>query len=143
MWAMAVTFASGLRVRRRAIKGIALATAALGLLAACTDTETVRADICTTVISGIHVGADELDILTTVPDDSSNTVRLTYRLRVEGRSTRVRWVECLFEGPNFPEMVPDLVAVNTSNGPLGDGRLFVLKRWWLLEDPASWQVDES
>jgi hypothetical protein len=114
------------------------------LLSACADTQPHRMETCTNVVNGINVGAEALHIVSTVDDPRTDDIRVTYRIRSGGRpSGRTKWVVCHFEKSELGDPKPDLVSVDTQDGPLGDGRLFVLKRWWLHYSLAAWQSDEA
>jgi branched-chain amino acid transport system permease protein len=118
------------------------AVAAFLALGACANTEPHRIETCTRVVNGIHVGADAIDIVSTAVDPRTDDVRVNYRIRSGAQATgRVQWVVCHFEEPELGDPEPDLVSVDTSEGPLGDGRLFVLKRWWLHQEVAAWHID--
>lgn len=99
--------------------------------------------MCQSVVGYLQLGADAVDFVSSEANRNDNTVRVKYRVRMRGRPGRVQWVRCRFDQGGFQSREPNLVAVETSNGPLGDGRLFVLKRWWLNEGFAAWQRDES
>ncbi len=132
-------------VTRRAVRRYRVATCLLiaGLLTACSDGEEVRITTCSSVAAGMNVGADAIDVLSTSVESETGLTRITFQVDRSGLLGRVQWIECQFDELKFPQLVPELIAVDTSDGPLGDGRLFILKRWWLNDDPDSWQRDES
>ena len=121
----------------------AAALLGLALLGACSSGDEVRITTCTSVVAAINVDAHEIEILSTTVDSDSGAARISYRAQREGLPNRLQWVECHFGEIEFPQLVAELIAVDTSDGPLGKGRLFVLKRWWLNDDPETWQSGDT
>ena len=115
---------------RRALLLIAVAP----LLADCgsaIDSEQLR--VCREVIPAVNPDGTELRELRYAVGLPG--LRIDYEARAPGEASRVRYVACGFAGRTFSADRLDLVAVKTDSGPLGDARLYFLKRFWLGSAP--------
>lgn len=95
--------------------------------------EDQRTEICRAIVPALHLSQPQVDVSSAETEDDGQTVQITYRLKATGRDGRLRWVRCTFEQHPAPDDFPVLDGVETDKGMLGEGRLFVLKRWWLEE----------
>jgi branched-chain amino acid transport system permease protein len=109
------------------------------LLAGCgerIDDEQLR--LCRDVIAALNPDGTELRELRYAPSALGLAgVRIDYVARPPGEASRVRYVACGFAGKTFSAERLDLVAVETDSGPLGDARLYYLKRFWLGSSPGA------
>ncbi len=103
------------------------------LFAPVEDVEDQRAQMCRAIVPALHLNLPPVDVSSASMKHEGDSVHITYRLKAAGRDGRLRWVRCRFEEHPWPDDFPELDAVETDTGSLGDGRLFVLKRWWLDE----------
>jgi branched-chain amino acid transport system permease protein len=103
------------------------------LLAGCSeriDDEQLR--LCRDVIPAINPDGTEIRELRYGPSALAEPgVRIDYVARAPGEASSVRHLSCGFAGRTFSADRLDLVAVETESGPLGDARLYYLKRFWL------------
>jgi len=103
------------------------------LLAGCgspIDGEQLR--LCREVIPALNPDGTELREMRYGPSTlGPGGVRIDYVARAPGEASRVRYVACGFAGRTFSADRLDLVAVETDSGPLGEARLYYLKRFWL------------
>jgi branched-chain amino acid transport system permease protein len=103
------------------------------LLAGCgnpIDGEQLR--LCREVIPAINPQGTEIRELRYAPSGQGRiAVRIDYVARAPGEASSVRYLDCTFAGRTFSADRLNLVAVETDSGPLGDARLYYLKRFWL------------
>jgi len=99
-------------------------------------------EICSGVVDGIHLGAASITTLSENLEGRDGAVRISYQVREADDMRRVGWVRCIFEDAGYGGD-PVLVRVVTPTGDLGEGRLYVLKRWWLNDEDATWRRDEG
>jgi len=103
------------------------------LLAGCgnsIDGEQLR--LCRDVIPAVNPDGTDIRELRFGPSARAQPgVRIDYAARAPGAASAVRYVDCGFAGRTFSAGRLDLVAVETDSGPLGDARLYYLKRFWL------------
>jgi branched-subunit amino acid ABC-type transport system permease component len=103
------------------------------LLAGCAsrvDDEQLR--LCREVIPALNPDGSELREMRYGPSALGREgVRIDYVARAPGEASRVRYVVCGFAGRIFSADRLDLTVVETDSGPLGDARLYYLKRFWL------------
>jgi hypothetical protein len=103
------------------------------LLAACgsaIDGEQLR--LCRDVIPAVNPEGTEFRELQYGPAAlGQQGVRIDYAARAPGGAGAARYLACGFAGRTFSADRLDLVAVETDSGPLGDARLYYLKRFWL------------
>jgi branched-chain amino acid transport system permease protein len=114
---------------RRALPVILLAPL-LGNCGNPIDSEQLR--VCRDVIPAVNPAGTEIRQMRYGPSAlGQQGVRIDYVARVPGEASSVRYVACGFAGRTFSADRLDLVAVQTDSGPLGEGRLYYLKRFWL------------
>lgn len=89
------------------------------------------AELCSAIVPALHIEEAPIEILSKEIDDGGRTARLAYRLGLEGRIGRRRWIVCTFANTAGLYGEPQVMSVETDIGELGPGRLFVIKRWWL------------
>jgi branched-chain amino acid transport system permease protein len=103
------------------------------LLAGCgnrVDGEQLR--LCRDVIPALNPDGTDIREMRYGPSAlGQEGVRIDYVARAPGEASRVRYVVCGFAGRTFSADRLDLTAVETDSGPLGDARLYYLKRFWL------------
>jgi branched-chain amino acid transport system permease protein len=103
------------------------------LLAGCgnpIDGEQLR--LCREVIPALNPDGTEIRELRYGPAALGRQgVRIDYVARARGEASSVRYLACGFAGRTFSADRLDLVALETDSGPLGDARLYYLKRFWL------------
>lgn len=92
---------------------------------------TRRAELCQSIVPALHLEQAPVEMIATELDDDGDIVRIAYRLEAKGRAGRRRWMACRFSPDTSAFGEPVLEAVETDTGTLGEGRLFVIKRWWL------------
>jgi branched-chain amino acid transport system permease protein len=119
---------------RRAFPQVLIALVLLApLLAGCghsIDGEQLR--LCRDVIPALNSEGTDIRELRYGPSAlGQQGVRIDYAARVPGEASSVRYVECGFAGRTLSADRLNLVAVETDRGPLGDARLYYLKRFWL------------
>ncbi len=95
------------------------------------DTMERSAELCRTIVPALHVAQAPVSIISTEVEDEGAMVRIFYRLEMNGRAGRRRWMMCAFNLTAGPYGEPQLEEVETDTGRLGEGRLFVIRRWWL------------
>jgi branched-chain amino acid transport system permease protein len=114
---------------RRALAVVLMAP----LLAGCgtaIDGEQLR--LCRDVIPAVNPAGTEIRELRYGPTALGREgVHIDYVARAPGTASAVRYLACGFAGRTFSADRLDLVAVETDSGPLGDARLYYLKRFWL------------
>ncbi len=105
------------------------------LLAACgrvTDSEQLR--LCRLIPPVLHPEGTEIREIRVSPATLGRTaLRIDYAAREPGVANRVHFVTCGFGGSTFERDRLDVVAVETDEGRLSDGRLLYLRRFWLSE----------
>jgi branched-chain amino acid transport system permease protein len=103
------------------------------LLAGCgnrVDGEQLR--LCRDVIPALNPDGTDIREMRYGPSAlGQEGVRIDYVARAPGEASRVRYVACGFAGRTFSADRLDLTAVETDSGPLGDARLYYLKRFGL------------
>lgn len=89
------------------------------------------AEVCRKIVPALHIEQAPVEIVTTQVRKSGEQVRVDYRLKIHGRTGRLRWLACTFDpgAPIYGE--PQINALETDAGELGPGKLFVIRRWWL------------
>ncbi len=95
------------------------------------DTMERAAELCRSIVPALHVVKDPVSYISTEVEDEGATIRVFYRLETNGRNGRRRWMICSFDLTAGVYGDPQLEAVETDIGRLGEGRLFVIRRWWL------------
>lgn len=113
---------------------VVLALIAYSVRLILSDTEDAgsrAAELCRSIVPALHLAPKMPEIISTEVEDGGAVVRVFYRIDVNGGSARRRWVMCDFDLTTGLFGEPQLEAVETDTGRLGDGRLFVIKRWWL------------
>jgi branched-chain amino acid transport system permease protein len=119
------------------------------LLAGCgnsVDSEQLR--ICREVIPALNPDGTEIREMRYMPSAPGQPgalapgVRIDYVARVPGAATpgeanSVHFVACGFAGGAFSADRLNLVTVDTDRGPLGEARLYYLKRFWLGSSEAA------
>lgn len=118
---------------RRALPLVVVAAALAPLLAGCgnaIDGEQLR--LCRSIIPALNPDDTQLREMRFGPSAlGQEGVRIDYVARPPGEASRVRYLVCGFAGRAFSADRLDLMAVDTDSGPLGDARLYYLKRFWL------------
>jgi branched-chain amino acid transport system permease protein len=108
------------------------------LLAGCgnaVDGEQLR--ICREVIPALDPEGTEIREVRYAPITLGQPgVRIDYVARAPGAANSVRYAGCSFGGGTFSADRLNLVAVATDRGPLGEARLYYLKRFWLGSSEA-------
>lgn len=89
------------------------------------------AELCRSIVPALHVVQLPVKYISTEVEDEGATIRVFYRLEASGRNGRRRWMMCSFNLASGPYGEPQLEGVETDIGRLGEGRLFVIRRWWL------------
>ena len=92
---------------------------------------TRRAELCRSIVPALHLEQAPVEMIATELDDEGDIVRIAYRLEAKGRAGRRRWMACTFRHDESAFGEPVLESIETDTGTLGEGRLFVIKRWWL------------
>lgn len=95
------------------------------------DTMDRAAELCRSIVPALHVVQAPVTYISTEVEDEGATIRVFYRLETNGRTGRRRWMICSFDLTAGLYGEPQLEAVETDIGRLGEGRLFVIRRWWL------------
>jgi branched-subunit amino acid ABC-type transport system permease component len=118
---------------------IVIGAAIVPLLAGCgssVDGEQLR--LCRNVIPAINPDGTQLREMRYGPSAlvqegvrAQEGVRIDYVAQAPGEASRMHYVTCGFAGRTFSADRLELVAVETDSGPLGDARLYYLKRFWL------------
>lgn len=121
---------------------LAVLAAAAVLFAPTDGGQDRRAMSCRAIVPALHLAQAPVEVSSAELEDDGQTVQITYRLKATGREGRLRWVRCTFEKHPVPDDFPVLHTVETDNGMLGEGRLFVLKRWWLEEPDFLHQISD-
>lgn len=121
------------RIAGALVLSTAILAAAAVVFAPTVDPEGRRTELCREILPALHVTGAAIEVIATDVQTGEHAVQLTYRLDAKGREGRRRWVRCTFETNSPSDHFPVLDQVETETGMLGDGRLFVLKRWWLEE----------
>jgi branched-subunit amino acid ABC-type transport system permease component len=113
---------------------LAAALAAAGCVAAI---DAGQARLCRSILPALNAPGATLDLVDTAPLAGGEGVVIAYGV-VSATGRRSRILECRFatRGP-VAGAGSRLVAVTTEAGPLGDLRLYVLKRFWLGGDGVS------
>ena len=107
-------------------------TAALAaiLLTACERPADKRSSLCARVVPALHANHPAADILTVEHEPPRRAVHITYRLKQSIDGGRLHWIKCSFSSDDEVTGWPMLIAVDTDQGSIGEGRLFVIRRWW-------------
>ena len=100
------------------------------LVAACDRAADKRADLCVRVVPALHHNHPAADILTVEHEPPRSAVHITYRLKAASDGGRLHWIKCSFSPDARTSGRPYLDAVDTDLGSVGEGRLFVIRRWW-------------
>ena len=116
---------------------LVLAAAAASATAACSAAvDSGQARLCRAIIPALNAGSD-IEVVRTGPLDAAGGVRVDYRvLTREGRNRR--FLECRFAAARqVANQAQALTGLTTDAGPLGEVRLYMLKRFWLGAEGAS------
>ena len=100
------------------------------LLAGCEQPADKRASLCARAVPALHANHPAADILTIEQEPQRRAVHITYRLKGGIDGGRLHWIKCSFSPDDAKTGWPTLVAVDTDRGSIGEGRLFVIRRWW-------------
>jgi branched-chain amino acid transport system permease protein len=115
------------------------------LLAGCADPiDSEQLRLCREVVPAVNPDGTEIREQLHAPLVFGQPgVRIDYTARGPGEASSRRYVECGFAGGTFSADRLNLVAVRTDSGPLGDARLYYLKRFWLGSPEAAgeWHGD--
>ena len=120
-----------------AINRLLLLVGAVAATAGCASSlDAGQARLCRAVIPALNGTARGIEVVRTGPLPTGDGVRVDYRAQ-SAAGQRSRFLECRFAGAREGGQ---LAAVSTEEGPIGDLRLYVLKRFWLgpegvLADP--------
>lgn len=133
-----VVFVTSLFVARKSGRRAGLLAVLLAALTACTPgIDAGQARLCRAVIPALNVEGSAIELVRTAPLAGQQGVRVDYRVHSPA-GQRSRFLECRFAGAREagPEQA-GLAGVTTEDGPIGDLRLYVLKRFWLGPDAAT------
>ena len=110
-------------------------TLALGPLAGCASViDAGQARLCRAALPALNGPEAALEIVRTAPLASGGGLRVDYRVRSPA-GQRSRFLECRFAaGPPASGEGSRLTGLTTEEGPIGEVRLYVLKRFWLGAD---------
>lgn len=101
----------------------------LFLAPGCALIDPAQVEICRAVLGALHPEGSAIgEIRASLAEDG---VRIDYRARIPGESPRAHHVVCRFGRSGGAPIRPELVAIETEQGPLSDVRLLFLKRFWL------------
>ena len=111
--------------------------ALLGALAGCAGGDAERSRICRSIIPALNPPQAAIEIVrTAVLADEG--VRIDYRTRPPIGASRLHLLECRFAPAGQASRQRDrLVGVATEAGPLGELRLYLLRRFWLEREGAT------
>jgi branched-chain amino acid transport system permease protein len=117
---------------------LVVCAAGLGALAGCAGALDVgQARLCRAVVPALNVPGALIEGVRTAALAGGDGVRVDYRVSA-GAAPRGRFVECRFaRGSQASPERASLIAVRTEDGPVGDLRLYVLKRFWLGREGVS------
>src|SRR5260221_4683847 len=133
-WRQTRARARVLRLIRRVLPVLLLAP----LLAGCADpVDSEQLRLCRQVIPAVNAEGTEISELRHGLLLGQPGVRIDYAARAPGQASSSRYLECVFAGRTFSADRLGLVAVQTDSGPLGDARLYYLKRFWLGSPEAA------
>ena len=111
--------------------------ALLCALAGCAGGDAERSRICRSIIPALNPPQAAIEIVrTAVLADEG--VRIDYRTRPPIGASRLHLLECRFAPAGQASRQRDrLVGVATEAGPLGELRLYLLRRFWLEREGAT------
>ncbi|SED94675.1 Branched-chain amino acid ABC-type transport system, permease component [Rhizobiales bacterium GAS191] len=113
----------------RTAGALAVVFAALAAASCATLVDEGRARVCRTVVPVIEADGARIAILRSSAGATADSVRVDYRLTVDGRSA-FRHVICHFGGARgLPQDA--LSGVDTPDGPLAEAKLIFLQRFYL------------
>jgi len=115
--------------RLKFLRASTVAIAAV-LLTACEQPADKRSSLCARVVPALHTNHPAADILTIEHEPPRRAVHITYRLKQSIDGGRLHWIKCSFSPDDEVTGWPVLIAVDTDQGSIGEGRLFVIRRWW-------------
>jgi len=96
--------------------------------------DTGQARLCRAVLPALNGEASAIEIVRTAPLTAGHGVRVDYRVQAPAGQKR-RFLECRFAAAGLERS--GLAGVTTEDGPIGDLRLYMLKRFWLGPDAAA------
>jgi branched-chain amino acid transport system permease protein len=113
------------------------------LLAGCgapLDNEQLR--LCRRVLPALNPDSTEIrETRASAATQARQSIRIEYTAREPGAEARLRFIVCGFGGGTFDPDRRDLVALETDEGPLSEGRLLYLKRFWLADSATETAVE--
>ena len=119
---------------RRLPAVLALAAAALVLATCGSGPDRAQADLCRLTLPVLNPDDATIRVLRTV-DAGERAVRVDYVVERHGRS-RQRWALCSFGLAPGPNGRPDLVSLDTDDGPVSGASLYLMERFWLFTPDA-------
>jgi branched-chain amino acid transport system permease protein len=120
----------------RAVPGAAAVAILAFAVAGCASVvDSGQARICRAILPALNAPNAVIDIARVTALRSDDGVRIAYRARTPSGLTRDRLLECRYAAAGYasPER-RGLIAVTTEDGPIGDLRLQILKRFWLEKE---------
>ncbi len=128
--------------RLTVLRACAVAVAAV-FVTACEQAADERADLCARVVPALHTDHPAADILTVEHEPPRRAVHLTYRLKGGIDGGRLHWIKCIFSPEDETTVWPNIEAVDTDQGSVGEGRLFVIRRWWFDDAEHAQKVGQG
>jgi branched-chain amino acid transport system permease protein len=121
-----------------ALRKLAVCAALTSALAGCSGIDAGQARTCRSVIPALNPAQATFKIERTAPLARGEGVRIDYRASGPVGPPRDRYLECQFAAGSLAS--PDrgsLVGVRTEEGPMGELRLRLLRRFWLDAEGAA------
>jgi branched-chain amino acid transport system permease protein len=121
-----------------ASRKLATAAALTGALAGCSGIDAGQARTCRSIIPALNPARAAFTLQRTAPLARGEGVRIDYRASPPGSPPSDRYLECLFAPGSLasPERGA-LIGVRTQDGPMGQLRLQLLRRFWLESEGAA------
>ena len=121
-----------------ASRKLAAAAALTGALAGCSGIDAGRARTCRSIIPVLNPAQAVFTLERTLPLARGEGVRIDYRASLPGSPPTDRYLECLFaQGSLASAERGALIGVRTQDGPMGELRLQLLRRFWLASEGAA------
>lgn len=112
------------------------------VVAACGETVDPRmADICRMTLPALNAEGARIDVTRVVAGGAAGTVRVEYSVTggeggAPSQGVRRRFVVCAFSATPPSSDAPDLVGIDTEEGPVAGASVFLMKRYWLATPEA-------
>jgi branched-chain amino acid transport system permease protein len=107
------------------------ALVSLGVTSCATLLDEARARVCREVVVAIEPDGAKITILRNQVGSAPESVRVDYRLAVEGHPPSLRHLICRFRASERGAETDVLTGAETSEGPLSDTQLLFLRRFYL------------